>query len=474
MLPSSLKRLFGEKVGHLQSHGKELKRQWGAVTGTEFREGEGDSDFMSETSAAVLQGTPRTAHWILMGTVSFFIVALIWASLAELDEIARGVGKVIPTSHIQVVQNLEGGIISEILVREGDVIQKGQVLVKMDPTRFVASFGENQAKYDALMAAIARLTAEANNVEFKPPPELQKKNPTLVEEEKALYQSRLNELHSNLSVLRQQTDQRRQELAEMRSRAAQLQQSHALVAKEVSMTRPLVEQGVMSEVELLRLERQLNDLLGEFNATRLAIPRLGAALEEARSKAEGFEVKFRSDAREELNKARAEILAAGASSTALEDRVARTTVRSPMAGTVKRIKITTIGGVIQPGMDLMEIVPMEDKLMVEAKVRPSDIAFLQIGQEAAVKLTAYDFSIYGGLPARLEYISADSITNDEGETFYIVKVRTSTNYLDYKGRRLPIIPGMQASVDIRTGKKSVLTYLLKPIIKTKSEALGER
>lgn len=474
MLPSRLKHHVGEGADQLRSRGKELKRQWESMTGTELREGEDDADFMSETSAAVLQGTPRTAHWILMGTAGFFIAALIWASLANLDEFARGVGKVIPTSHIQVVQNLEGGIISEILVQEGGIVQKGQVLVKMDPTRFVASFGENQAKYEALLAAVARLTAEANNIEFKPPVELQKKNPKLVEEERALYLSRLSELQSNLSVLRQQMDQRSQELAEKRSRLVQLQQSHALVAKEVSMTRPLVEQGVMSEVELLRLERQLNDLLGELNATRLAIPRLGAALEEARSKTEGFEVKFRSDAREELNKARAEISAAGASSTALEDRVARTTVRSPMAGTVKRIKITTIGGVIQPGMDLMEIVPLEDKLLVEAQVRPLDIAFLRIGQEATVKLTAYDFSIYGGLPATLEYISADSITNDKGETFYIVKVRTNTNYLDHEGKHLPIIPGMQASVDIRTGKKSVLTYLLKPIIKTKSGALGER
>lgn len=474
MLPSSLGRLFGAKTDRLLLSGTALKRQWESLTATGSREGEDDAEFMSEISAAVLQGTPRLAHWILMGTVGFLGVALLWASLAKLDEFARGVGKVIPTSHIQVVQNLEGGIVSEIMVREGDVVQKGQVLVKMDPTRFVASFGENQAKYDALLASIARLTAEANDLEFKPPVELEKKNPKLVEEERALYLSRLNELQSNLSVLRQQSDQRSQELAEKRSRLVQLQQSCALVAKEVSMTRPLVEQGVMSEVELLRLERQLNDLLGELNATKLAIPRLGAALAEARSKTEGFEVKFRSDAREELNKARAEMSATGASTSALEDRVARTTVRSPMAGIVKRIKITTIGGVIQPGMDLMEIVPLEDKLLVEAQVRPADIAFLRTGQEATVKLTAYDFSIYGGVPATLEYISADSVTNDKGETFYIIKVRTKTNYIEHRGKHLPIIPGMQASVDIKTGKKSVLAYLLKPIIKTKSEALRER
>lgn len=433
-----------------------------------------DMDFMSETGAAVLQGSPRYAHWILWGAAVFFLVALIWASLATLDEISVGTGKVIPSSQIQIVQNLEGGIISEILVREGDVVQKGQVLVKMDATRFVASFGENQAKYDALLAKIARLTAEANNVEFHAPEELQQKNSKLVEEEKALYLSRQSELQSNLSVLRQQAEQRSQELAEKRARLVQLQQSHGLVAKEVSMTRPLVQQGVMSEVELLRLERQLSDLKGELDATRLAIPRLEAAISEARNKVQGFIVKFRSDAMTDLNAARAEISATGASSSALEDRVARTTVRSPMTGTVKRIRMTTIGGVIQPGMDLMEIVPLEDNLLIEARVRPSDIAFLGPGQEATVKLTAYDFSIYGGLPAKLEYISADSITNDEGETFYLIRVRTNTNYLVHGGKRLPIIPGMLATADIRTGKKTVLTYLLKPVLKAKAVALRER
>lgn len=240
------------------------------------------------------------------------------------------------------------------------------------------------------------------------------------------------------------------------------------------MTRPLVQQGVMSEVELLRLERQQSDLKGELEATRISIPRLEAALMEARNKVEGFIIKFRSDAMSEMSAARAEISPIGATGTALEDRLARTTVRSPMTGTVKRIKVTTIGGVIQPGMDLMEIVPLEDKLLIEARVKPSDIAFLRSGQEGTVKLTAYDFSIYGGVPAKLEYISADSITNDEGETFYIIRVRTKTNYLVQGDKRLPIMPGMLATVDIRTGKKSVLSYLLKPVIKTREGALHER
>lgn len=451
-----------------------LSREWKSMAGSGLPEGEEDAEFMSETSAAVLQGAPRTAHWILWGTALFFLVALIWASLASLDEIATGAGKVIPTSHIQIVQNLEGGILSEILVREGDVVQKGQILVQMDATRFSSSFGENQAKYDALLAKIARLSAEANNTEFNAPKELEQKNQKLIEEERSLYASRMRELQANLSVLRQQSEQRVQELAEKRARLVQLQQSHGLVAREVAMTRPLVQQGVMSEVELLRLERQQSDLKGELEATRISIPRLEAALTEARNKVEGFIIKFRSDAMSDLSAARAEISAIGATSSGLEDRLARTTVRSPMTGTVKRIKVTTIGGVIQPGMDLMEIVPLEDNLLIEARVKPSDIAFLRPGLDGVVKLSAYDFSIYGGVPAKLEFISADSITNDEGETFYIIRARTKTNYLVQGDKRLPIIPGMLATVDIRTGKKTVLAYLLKPVFKARDEALRER
>lgn len=474
MWPNRSENRSGENSGQLLSRAKGAWLEWKALAGRGLPDDKEDMEFMSETSAAVLQGTPRTAHWILWGAVLFFLVALIWASLARIDEIATGTGKVIPTSHIQIVQNLEGGILSEIPVREGDVVKKGQILVQMDATRFSSSFGENQAKYDALLTKIARLSAEANNTEFNAPKELEQKNQKLIEEEKALYSSRQRELQANLSVLRQQSEQRAQDLAEKRVRLVQLQQSHGLVSKEVVMTRPLVQQGVMSEVELLRLERQQSDLKGEMEATRLSIPRLEAALMEARNKVEGFIIKFRSDAMSELSAARAEISAIGATSSALEDRLARTTVRSPMAGTVKRIKVTTIGGVIQPGMDLMEIVPLEDNLLIEARVKPSDIAFLRPGQEGAVKLSAYDFSIYGGVPARLEYISPDSITNEEGETFFIIRVRTKTNYLLQGDKRLPIIPGMLATVDIRTGKKTVLTYLLKPVFKAKEMALRER
>lgn len=277
-----------------------------------------------------------------------------------------------------------------------------------------------------------------------------------------------------MAVLRRQVDQRAQELSEKRAKAAQLAESYKFVQKEVELTRPMAAQKVLSDVELLRLERQASDIKGELDATRLAIPRMESALQEARNKVEGAQAKFRSDAALELSQARAELEGTSASNVAMIDRLERTTVRSPVNGIVKQIKVTTVGGVIQPGSEVMEIVPIEDNLLVEAKVRPADVAFLRPGQKAMVKVTAYDYSIYGGLDATLETITADSITNDKGESFYLVRVRTATNRFGSSNKPLPIIPGMLTTVHIQTGEKSVLSYLMKPIMKARSEALRER
>jgi len=233
------------------------------------------------------------------------------------------------------------------------------------------------------------------------------------------------------------------------------------------MTKPLADQGVVSKVELIRLERQVSDLRREMDSARLSVP-------EAQSKLDGALAKFRADAANELGQVRAEFAGAAATGLAAEDRLARTTVRSPVAGIVKTIKITTVGGVIQPGMEVMEIVPIEDNLLVEVRVRPSDIGFLRAGQPATVKISAYDYSIYGGMDAVVENITADSITTEKGESFYLVRVRTDRNYLGTDENRLSIIPGMLATASIRTGSKSVLSYLLKPLFKAKDTALRER
>jgi adhesin transport system membrane fusion protein len=433
-----------------------------------------DTDFMPHTLAALFQRPPPPAYLVVRGTLLMLVIAMLWAGVSSLDEITIGEGKVVPSSQIQIIQNLEGGIVSKINAKPGDVVQKGQVVIQLDETRFSSSVGESKAKNYALMAKVARLTAEAGGTPFVAPAELVTEAPKIAEDEKSLFESRQREFEANLGVLRQQVGQRSQEIAEKQAKFKQLQESYNLVAQELKMSKPLLAQGVLSEVEILRIERQVNDTRGEMDATRLAIPRLEAQLAEARNKLEGATAKFRSDSANELATAKADFAGTSASSIAVEDRLARTAIRSPLTGIVKQLKVNTVGGVIQAGQDVMEIVPIEDQLLIEAKVRPADVGFLRPGQPALVKISAYDFSIYGGLDATVETITADSITNDKGDAFYLIRVRTTKNWLGTEERPLSIIPGMLATVHIRTGKKSVLSYLLKPVVKAKYDALRER
>ena len=442
--------------------------------GASTREQQSEAEYMPDRLAAFFLRPQRINFLIVRGTLALFILLGIWASIAELEEVTVGEGKVIPSNQVQVIQNLEGGIVNGIPVRIGDIVKRDQIVLNIDPTRFSSSLGETKAKFNALRAKIARLEAEASDKPFVTDHELERENPGMYKEEFNLYLRRQNELEATRAVLQQQVQQRQQELIEKRARANQLAESYRLVSSEVTLTRPMAKQQVISDVELLRLERQANDIRGELEATRLSLPRLEASLQEAVSKLDGATAKFRSDASAELAQAKAEFAGTSATSIAMEDRLARTTVRSPVAGIVKTIKITTVGGVIQPGMDVMEIVPIEDNLLVEAKIRPADVGFLRPGQQAMVKVTAYDYSIFGGLDAVVENITADSITNDKGESFYLVRVRTRTNRFGTPEKPFPIIPGMLTTVHISTGHKTVLSYLLKPIIKARSEAMRER
>ena len=434
-----------------------------------------DIEFMGETAAAALQGPPVYSHVLIWGSVAFVGVFIAWAAFATLGETTVGEGKVIPSSQVQVVQNLEGGIVSDIKVRIGDVVRKNQVLMLIDDTRYASSFQENKVKNDALTAKIARLSAEVNGRNFELPAKFTKDNPDLAERELTLFRSRQAEVNANTAAFRQQIDQRTQELREKRGRLTQIQASLDLLNKELAMSRPLVKAGAMSEVELLRLERQQNDLQGELESTKITIPRLDSAVSEAKNKLESYVAKFRNDALGELNQVRAEQEGSAATGVALKDRVERAVVRSPVTGTIKSVKVTTVGGVVQPGSELLEIVPLEDNLLVEARVKPRDIAFLRPGQETLVKITAYDFSIYGGFPAKLENISADSINDEKkGDSYYLVRVRTTSTMPQRHGQPLAIIPGMTATVHIHTGEKTFLQYLLKPIIKTRELAFRER
>lgn len=434
-----------------------------------------DLDFMPDVHAATRHRGRRFAYILTVMSILFFAVMGIWAHYAVLDEVTRGEGTIIPSSKTQVIQNLEGGILSEILVREGDIVEAGDVLVRIENTIATANFEDAQSQYYSLLATEARLVAELEEAEGITFPEAVETNaPIVVSDQKRLFNARKRQLAAQVSVLESQAVQRKQEVAEMGSRRRQLEQSLRLAREELAITKPLVQKGVMPRIDLIRIDRQVADLEGEIRTIRTAIPRLQSAQKEAEQRIEEMVLTTKTEASDELNGIRAELKSISQSLFAGQDRVTRTSVQSRVRGTVKNLKRTTVGGVIQPGEDIMEIVPLDDTLLVEAQVRPADIAFLRPGQEAIIKVSAYDFSIYGGLSADLERISADTIKDEEGESFYRVYLRTQESELQRNGEVLPIIPGMTVTAEILTGQKSVLDYLLKPILKAKDSALRER
>jgi len=433
-----------------------------------------ERDYMPELAGATLQDSPRLSRLTVWLTASLLLAALAWANFAVVDEVTVGEGKAIPSSKVQVVQNLEGGIVTEIFVREGQMVDKGATLLRLDDTRFLSNKGESEADRYALTAQVERLSAEAEGHPFNPSEEVRAKAPQVAEDETALYESRQRRLESEKQTLNEQLRQKTQELAEFRSKVEQYRSALGLLQQELNMSTPLVGTGAISPVEILRLKQRTVEARGQLNATSLAIPRAEAAVAEIKSKIQESEATFRSEAAKELNDKRTELSKITATSIAIDDRVNRTTVVSPVRGIIKLLKVNTIGGVVQPGSDLVEIVPIEDNLLIEAKVRPQDVAFLHPGQTAMVKFSAYDYTIYGGLKAKLELIGADTVTDDKGNAFYLIQVRTEQNHLGGDKKPLLIIPGMVATVDIITGRKSVLDYLLKPVLKARTEALRER
>jgi len=435
-----------------------------------------DIEFMTDTSAAMLQGLPFRYHAILISAAAFLLIAALWAGFATLDVVTVGQGKVIPSKNIQMVQNLEGGIIKEILVKVGEVVEPDQVLMVIDDTRFISSMKEGEVQIYALEAKIERLNAEVSGASLQFDKQLEAHYPQYVTSERNLYESRKKELEIKLNIAQDDVEQRKQEWAGIKGKRDQLTKSLALASRELQMTKPLVKEGAVSEVEVLRLERTVNDIQGELEQANLSIPKLEANLASAKKRKEELLQGFRTDALSQLNTTKAEYARLVEVNKAATDRVERTVVRSPVRGTVNQVKINTIGGIVQPGQDLIDIVPLDDTLLIEANIRPSDIGFLRPGLNAVVKISAYDFSIYGGLKAMVEHISADTITDEKGNPFYQIRVRTTgRNYLIGKhGEKLQIIPGMSATVDVLTGEKTVLEYLLKPILKAKQNAMRER
>ncbi|WP_278183315.1 HlyD family type I secretion periplasmic adaptor subunit [Vibrio misgurnus] len=449
-------------------------------------------DYVDDKTAALLLNTPRSAQIMLWVMVAFFVLALLWSAWAEIDQVTVGQGKVVPSSQIQVIQNLEGGLVKQILVHEGQQVQKGQQLILIDDTRFRSDFREREQQVANLTATVLQLSASlasvildeeveeknwANSVRLDYtkltfPNELSSSEPELVERQRNQYRQDLDNLRNQLSVISQQITQKQQDLIEAQARVTNLRQGYDFAKKELEITEPLANEGVVPKIELLKLQRQLNDTRRELTSTELKIPVLKAAVREAMLSRINAAQKFRTEQQDKLNQEQDKLSALTESTVGLEDKVNRTVVISPVTGTVKTLYVNTVGGVIQPGMNIIEIVPTEDTLLVEAQIAPQDIAFLRPQLPAIVKFSAYDFTRYGGLEGTLEHISADTTQDEKGNSFYLVRVRTKETTFGHD-KNLPIIPGMTASVDIITGKRTVLAYLLKPILSAQNNALRE-
>jgi membrane fusion protein, adhesin transport system len=411
-----------------------------------------DFAFANDVRAAASLRTPQTSRVLLLAFLAMFVSFLVWAHFAILDEVKRGNGRVVPSRQTQVVQTLEGGIVGDILIQEGAIVEQGQSLMRIDDTKFASEFGEIRERRAAMAARVARLEAEARGrTEVTFPDQLDKVVPAAVTTETSVFNMRAQKVAQDVDVLNQQVKR--------------LSGTLVLLERELTLTRKLYEQKVVPEIEMLRLDRQATEMRGQ--------------LAEAQSKITNTVASFRSQADEDLAKSKGDLAVLDENIKSAQDRVRRTDLKAPVHGIVNKLNVTTIGAVVQPGANVMDIIPLDDTLLVEGRIRPQDIAFIRPNQDAVVKLSAYDSSVYGSLKGKVERISADTIVDEKAEkserqeTFYRVMVRTEKNHLGTAENTLPIIPGMVATVEVLTGQKSVLDYLLKPARTLREDALRE-
>jgi len=433
-----------------------------------------DYQFMRTISAAVLEDSPRNLRLVLFYWIGAVFLFFIWAGFSQIDEIVRGDGKVIPGGENQMIQHLEGGILSDIMVKEGQRVKADDTLLRVDNMKSSSTYESSQYKSAELRAKIVRLRAESTGGSFSPSAADMQNLPMQIAQERSLYISNQEGLQSQISGLNEQYIQKQNEKLEAQGRISEQKHALALIREEVAISEPLVAQGIKPRVEFLKLQRELSDVTERYNALLASIPRLSAAMSEIRNKIQTARSEFTSKARLDLNQAETEYKRVGTESSALADQVTRTVIKSPINGIVQKLFVNTVGGVIKPGDNLIEIVPTEGGLLVEAKVKPSDIAFLYPGQKAVVKVTAYDFSIYGSLEGTVSTISPTTETDEKENVYYIVRVQTNKKYLGSKEKPLKIIPGMMVNVDVITGQKTILEYIFKPILKAKQYTFTER
>lgn len=433
-----------------------------------------DYQFMRSVSAAVLEDTPHRLRSVLIFWLVTIFVFFLWAALAPIDEIVRGDGNVIPGGENQMIQHLEGGMVSAIMVKEGQKVKADDVLLRVDNLKSSSTYESSQYKSAELRAKIVRLRAESTGGAFAPTASDMRDIPMQIMQERSLFLSNQERLRSQIASLQDLNTQKQSELAEAQGHISEQKHSLDLIREEVAISEPMVAQGIKPRVEFLKLQRELSDVSERYNAARASIPRLRAAINETNSRMREARSEYVTKARLELNEAITENQRVGAESSALADQVTRTAIKSPINGIVQKLYVNTVGGVIKPGDNLIEIVPTGGGLLVEAKIKPSDIAFIYPGQKAVVKVTAYDFSLYGSLDGVVSTISPDTETDEKENVYYIVRVQTNKKYLGTKEKPLKIIPGMMVNVDVITGEKTVLEYILKPLLKAQQYTFSER
>jgi len=451
-----------------------------------------DLEMADDVYGAMLTEVPSLHRLTIWAMAALLFCFILWSYFAALQQVTSGVGKIIPSTQVQVIQSLDGGVLQKLFVQEGMQVTKDQPLARIDDTRFRSDFAEQKQEVSSLRANVIRLRAELSSIligsndQWQRQIEINKKMPIypedllqnakfMVERQQEEYSGRLDNLINQLAIQEQQIQQREQEVAELKSKISTLKISYQLASKELALTRPLAEKNIVSKIELYKLERSVNELQGELNSVQLLSPKLKSVLQESILNRRETALAYRAEARAKLNDLQNKLSRINESQVGAQDKVTKALILSPVVGTIKTIHINTLGGVVKPGETIAEIVPTEDKLMVEAKIKPRDIAFIYPGLPAVVKITAYDFTRYGGLTGKVVHISADTTQDEEGNSFYLIRVRTDDSSIkNKKGEVMPIIPGMLTEVDVITGKRTILEYILNPILRANEAALRER
>ena len=428
-------------------------------------------NWIVDSAWAFEEQNPAKGRGIIYAIAVTLIALLVWAGIAPIDEVVSGTGKAVAPSGTQPVQSVDGGVVEAILVKEAERVEKGTVLLRLDPVRVGSMLGQQQVKLLTLRVRAARLEALSSGTPFVVSEDLLQAIPDIVASERKLYETSLQEIASRMSVIRDQNRQRQQELADASARYSHANQSYSLAEQELEITRPLLESGAVPKLEVMRLEKAAAQARADRSQASAQISRIKASIQEGEGQLKELEFRSQAQWRNQLSETLGEMEGLAEGNRALSDRIVHSEVRSPIAGTVKRLAVNSTGAVIMPGGLVAEIVPDEQTLFVEAQLSPKDRAFIRPGQEAVVKFTAYEYAVYGGIDGTIDSITPDTITDERGNTYYRGRVRIGRS--DF-GKDLPILPGMVAQVDIKTGKRTILSYLLRPLLRAKSSALRER